>query len=62
MGRQVHVLRFQHAGLFKSNTLLGGIITSYCSSFENIDGHGHGTKLEATCMVVSNLLLDSVAN
>lgn len=31
----------------------GGILTSVCSSFENIDGHGHGVKLEATCMLPS---------
>ncbi|KAM7192803.1 GMC oxidoreductase [Rhypophila sp. PSN 637] len=29
----------------------GGIITSVCTSFENLDGHGHGSKLEATCML-----------
>jgi hypothetical protein len=36
-----------------SNCLIGGIITSLCTSFENLDNHGHGTKLEGTCMVVS---------
>jgi hypothetical protein len=30
----------------------GGIITSYNSEFENLDGKGHGVKLEPTCMVV----------
>ncbi|KAL8370382.1 hypothetical protein RB595_000654 [Gaeumannomyces hyphopodioides] len=29
----------------------GGIITSCCSEFEDLDGHGHGVKLEATCQV-----------
>ncbi|KAL8359746.1 hypothetical protein RB598_008225 [Gaeumannomyces tritici] len=29
----------------------GGIITSYCSEFEDLDGKGHGVKLEATCQV-----------
>ncbi|ODA82844.1 hypothetical protein RJ55_01353 [Drechmeria coniospora] len=29
----------------------GGIITSYSSEFENLDGKGHGVKLEPTCMV-----------
>ncbi|PKS12927.1 hypothetical protein jhhlp_000268 [Lomentospora prolificans] len=29
----------------------GGIITSYCTQFENLDNQGHGTKLEPTCMV-----------
>ena len=26
-----------------------GIITSLCTSFENLDNNGHGTKLESTC-------------
>lgn len=30
----------------------GGIITSYCTDFENLDGAGHGVKLEPMCMVV----------
>ncbi|KAG6231749.1 hypothetical protein E4U26_006560 [Claviceps purpurea] len=29
----------------------GGIITSYVNEFENLDGHGHGVKLEPTCNV-----------
>ncbi|PNY27877.1 Long-chain-alcohol oxidase FAO2 [Tolypocladium capitatum] len=29
----------------------GGIITSYSGEFENLDGKGHGVKLEPTCMV-----------
>ncbi|KAL2752686.1 hypothetical protein ACRALDRAFT_2044463 [Sodiomyces alcalophilus JCM 7366] len=29
----------------------GGIITSYCSSFENLDSSGHGVKLEPLCGV-----------
>ncbi|KAK1595320.1 GMC oxidoreductase [Colletotrichum navitas] len=28
-----------------------GIITSYCSSFEDLDKAGHGVKLEPTCMI-----------
>lgn len=32
----------------------GGIITSYCSEFENLDGTGHGVKLEPTSMIVSH--------
>lgn len=31
-------------------TYLGAIITSYCSEFENLDGKGHGVKLETTNM------------
>lgn len=30
----------------------GGIITSVCSEFENLDGKGHGVKLETTNMLV----------
>ncbi|KAH7170548.1 hypothetical protein EDB81DRAFT_635537 [Dactylonectria macrodidyma] len=29
----------------------GGITTSVCSEFENLDGAGHGVKLETTCML-----------
>ncbi|KAK5664161.1 hypothetical protein OQA88_376 [Cercophora sp. LCS_1] len=29
----------------------GGIITSVCLNFENLDGKGHGAKLEPTCML-----------
>ena len=29
----------------------GSILTSVCTTFENLDSHGHGTKLEATCMM-----------
>ncbi|KAG4442836.1 hypothetical protein IFR05_001717 [Cadophora sp. M221] len=31
----------------------GGILTSVVSSLENLDGHGHGAKLETTCMMPS---------
>lgn len=34
-----------------------GIITSICTSFEDLDGEYHGPRLESTCMVVSLLLL-----
>ncbi|KAI0114911.1 long-chain fatty alcohol dehydrogenase [Daldinia grandis] len=29
----------------------GGILTSVCTSFENLDGKGHGVKLEPTSMI-----------
>lgn len=29
----------------------GAPLTTVCSSFENLDGHGHGVKIEATCML-----------
>lgn len=35
----------------------GGIITSVCTAFENLDGQGHGVKLEGTCMLVCVLVL-----
>jgi choline dehydrogenase-like flavoprotein len=31
----------------------GGILTSVVGTFENQDGHGHGSKLETTCMMPS---------
>ncbi|KAF7548098.1 hypothetical protein G7046_g8793 [Stylonectria norvegica] len=34
----------------------GGIITSYCPEFENLDDKGHGVKLEPTCMVPYTIL------
>lgn len=39
----------------------GGIITSLCTSFENLDGKGHGTKLETMCMVPYTLLTNLVS-
>lgn len=33
----------------------GGIITSYCGEFENLDNKGHGAKIETLCMVVRTL-------
>lgn len=33
-----------------------GIITSVCTSFENLDNAGHGPKLETTCMVPYTIL------
>ncbi|KAL9087385.1 MAG: hypothetical protein Q9165_006682 [Trypethelium subeluteriae] len=29
----------------------GGILTAVCSEFENLDGHGHGAKIEAMTML-----------
>lgn len=34
----------------RTDTRLGAIITSYNSQFENLDGNGHGVKLETTNM------------
>lgn len=33
--------------------MAGGILTSVVSSFDNIDGHGHGVRLERPAMLVS---------
>lgn len=46
------------AGVFKEDVRPweGGILTSVCSSFENQDGHGHGAKIEATCMLPAMFL------
>ncbi|KAL5326810.1 hypothetical protein ACEPPN_004499 [Leptodophora sp. 'Broadleaf-Isolate-01'] len=35
----------------------GGILTSVCTTFENLDGLGHGAKLEATVMLPSMSLV-----
>ncbi|KUJ12732.1 long chain fatty alcohol oxidase-like protein [Mollisia scopiformis] len=34
----------------------GGILTTVCTSFENLDGHGHGVKVETTAMLPSYVL------
>lgn len=44
---------FSVTSLADANGLTGSSITSLCTSFENLDGRGHGTKLECMCMVVS---------
>ncbi|KAI0166685.1 GMC oxidoreductase [Xylariaceae sp. FL1272] len=36
----------------------GGIITSVCTSFENLDGKGHGAKIEPSVMIPQIALLD----
>ncbi|KAH8597623.1 putative long-chain-alcohol oxidase FAO2 [Bisporella sp. PMI_857] len=43
------------SGIFEEevNPWEGGILTSVCSEFENLDGNGHGVKIEATCMTPS---------
>ncbi|RDL40582.1 Long chain fatty alcohol oxidase-like protein [Venustampulla echinocandica] len=35
----------------------GGILTTVCTSFENLDGRGHGAKIEATAMLPSMFLV-----
>lgn len=34
----------------------GGILTTVCTTFENLDGHGHGSKIETTAMLPSYVL------
>ncbi|TVY68951.1 Long-chain-alcohol oxidase, partial [Lachnellula suecica] len=34
----------------------GGILTSVCTTFENLDGHGHGAKIETSTMIPSLFL------
>jgi hypothetical protein len=40
----------------------GSIISSYGSEFDNLDGHGHGVKLEPICSVVSRDHQTTVGN
>lgn len=34
----------------------GGILTTLVNQFENLDGHGHGARVEATCMLPATFL------
>ncbi|KAI0902377.1 long-chain fatty alcohol dehydrogenase [Annulohypoxylon nitens] len=36
----------------------GGILTSVCTSFENLDGKGHGVKLEPSCSIPDMFLFE----
>lgn len=50
MGRQVvHTLYF----LILLTYIPGGILTTVCTTFENLDSHGHGCKLETMVMLPS---------
>lgn len=40
------------SGISHTYRNLGTIISSYCSEFEDLDGKGHGVKLETTNMTV----------
>ncbi|KAK2604864.1 hypothetical protein N8I77_007759 [Diaporthe amygdali] len=53
IGRNLYLHPCNMAGAFypeDARPWEGAIITSYCSQFENLDGHGHGVKLETTNM------------
>lgn len=53
IGKNLHVHPVCFVGAFYDEPVRpweGTILSSVCSEFENLDGHGHGAKLEATCM------------
>ncbi|KAG6004888.1 hypothetical protein E4U21_000664 [Claviceps maximensis] len=55
VGRHLHLHPVNFVSAVFGNTDMtsweGGIITSYVDEFENLDGRGHGVKLETTCNV-----------
>ncbi|KAK3692226.1 hypothetical protein B0T22DRAFT_531748 [Podospora appendiculata] len=54
IGRNLHLHPVNFLGAYYEEDVKpweGGIITSVCTSFENLDGHGHGVKMEGTCML-----------
>ncbi|KAK0711345.1 hypothetical protein B0H67DRAFT_684977 [Lasiosphaeris hirsuta] len=54
IGRNLHLHPVNFVGGFYEEDMKpweGGIITSVCTNFDNLDGNGHGAKLEATCML-----------
>ncbi|KAI9740775.1 MAG: hypothetical protein M1818_004740 [Claussenomyces sp. TS43310] len=56
IGRNLHLHPVNFVvGVFKEEVRPweGAMLTSVCTSFENLDEHGHGVKLEATCMLPS---------
>lgn len=60
IGRNLHVHPVSLLGAVHNEDISpweGGILTSVVSDFENLDGKGHGAKLEATTMVPSGWLV-----
>ncbi|KAK7953011.1 hypothetical protein PG988_013705 [Apiospora saccharicola] len=54
IGRNLYLHPVNMLGAFWNedvNPMDGCAISSVCTSFENLDGEGHGVKLEGTCMV-----------
>ncbi|EFX04185.1 long-chain fatty alcohol dehydrogenase [Grosmannia clavigera kw1407] len=54
IGRNLHLHPCNMVGAFfdeETKPMDHGIITSICTSFDDMDGHGHGPRLEPTCMV-----------
>jgi choline dehydrogenase-like flavoprotein len=60
IGRNLHVHPVMVLGAVHAQDIRpweGGILTSVVNEFENLDGKGHGAKLEATSMVPSSWLI-----
>jgi choline dehydrogenase-like flavoprotein len=60
IGRNLHVHPVSVLGAVHSEEIRpweGGILTSVCSEYENLDGQGHGVKLETTLMAPSSWLM-----
>jgi choline dehydrogenase-like flavoprotein len=60
IGRNLHVHPVSVLGAIHKeevNPWEGGILTSVCSEYENLDGAGHGVKLETTLMAPSSWLM-----
>ncbi|KAK0621354.1 hypothetical protein B0T17DRAFT_533772 [Bombardia bombarda] len=54
IGRNLHLHPVNFVGAYYEEDVRpweGGIITSVNTSYENLDGKGHGVKLEGTCML-----------
>ncbi|KAK3495110.1 long-chain fatty alcohol dehydrogenase [Neurospora hispaniola] len=59
IGRNLHVHPVKFIGAYYEddvNPWEGGVITTICTAFENLDGQGHGVKLEDTCMLPHSIL------
>ncbi|KAI0010162.1 long-chain fatty alcohol dehydrogenase [Xylariaceae sp. FL0662B] len=61
IGRNLHVHPVSHVNATYDEDVRGwegGILTSVCTSFENLDGKGHGVKLETASMLPSMMLFE----
>jgi choline dehydrogenase-like flavoprotein len=60
IGRNLHVHPVNVIGAIHKEEIRpweGGILTTVCNEYENLDGKGHGVKLETTLMAPSSWLL-----
>ena len=60
IGRNLYVHPVTFLGAYHNEDIKpweGGILTAVCGEYENLDGKGHGVKLEATNMVPSSCLM-----